>query len=350
MVKYGVPSIVLTGSYNKKVRDEILSNDILDYLVKGGHAGRVLEHISNILRRLRKNRDIKIMVVDDSSTPRRVIRKLLETHKYTVIEAENGLDALEKMEQHPDMKMVITDYHMPEMDGFDLVSRLRQNHSMDELAVIGLSSSTQRDLTTRFLKMGANDFLHKNFSHEEFHCRVRQNIELVERFLELRENSNRDYLTGLYNRRFFYQAATDVYEAMKRGGSPFAVAMIDIDYFKKINDTHGHAAGDDVLRVLADHFSKGSRKSDIVARMGGEEFCFFATNMNAKFAKIFFRKLCKSVAQISVPVGQGSIQFTISTGVVTQPGENLDDMIKRADEKLYQAKEQGRNRVIVDEV
>lgn len=344
-LKQKIPTIVLTASYDRTLRSETLQKDILDYLVKGG---KVLEHIMGILRRIRINRGVKVLIVDDASTSRAIITKLLSHFDYQVIEARNGEEALNILKEHTDVKLVITDYHMPKMDGHDLVARIRQNYARDELAVIGLSSSDANNLTSQFLKIGANDFLYKGFSAEEFRCRVRQNIELVEQFEEIKEASNRDHLTGLYNRRYFYKTSHDLYEVCKRAKTPIAVAMIDLDHFKTINDTYGHEAGDLVLREVADLLKDNSRRSDVVARYGGEEFVFLATNISKSAVPMFFKRLCRMIEGLEITYGNKTINLTSSIGVVMDEGENFEDMLKRADEYLYQAKDEGRNRVIFE--
>lgn len=344
VISYGLPTIVLTGSYDKEMRSQVLQMDILDYLVKGG---RVVEHILATLRRVRRNKMVKVLVVDDARVTRSMVRKLLELHRFQVLDAASGAEALEILEQNEDIKLVITDYHMPGMDGFDLISRIRQRYAMDELGIIGLSASNAEDITAHFLKMGANDFLYKDFSVEEFHCRVRQNVELVERFEEIKEASNRDYLTGLFNRRYFYKTGVNLIEVCKRAETPAAVAMLDIDFFKQINDNHGHEAGDLVLRELGKFLSHNSRKSDVVCRYGGEEFCFLATNIARQAVPMFFKRICRMVSQMEFPYGDTLVKFTISIGVTMVENRSLEDALKEADRLLYKAKQDGRNRVVI---
>lgn len=345
VVSRNIPAIVLTASSNEVLRDKVLSMDILSYQLKGG---RVLERLVGMLRRMRRYRGVKVMVVDDSRTSRAMLKKLLQKNNYSVLEAASGVEALALLKKHEDIKLILTDYHMPEMDGFDLITQIRQNHGQDEIAIIGLSSSDKKNLTARFLKVGANDFLYKGFSVDEFHCRVRQNVELVEQFEDIREASNRDSLTKLYNRRYFFKSCSDLLEICKRGSNPFALAMIDIDYFKKINDTYGHDAGDQVLRDVAHFLKTHCRKSDILARYGGEEFSLFATNIQKTAVKGFFNELCASVNKLNILYDGKQIQLSISIGVVTKAEDTLEETLKAADKLLYQAKDAGRNRVITD--
>jgi len=338
-----IPTIVLTGNYNKAVRDKILKTDILDYMVKGGH---VLQHIISLLRRLRTNCDIKVLVVDDSFTARNLVKRLLKKSHYQVLEATDGSEALDLLKENPEIKLVITDYNMPGMDGFDLITHIRKGFTMDELGIIGLSSSSE--LSAQFLKIGANDFLDKDFSVEEFNCRVRLNLDMVDRFEEIRKASTTDHLTQLCNRRYFFKTANSLYSVCKRGKSPIALAMLDLDFFKKINDTYGHQAGDAVLRKVGNFLKTHTRQSDIVARYGGEEFCLLATNISKSAATYYFEKLRKGVENLDIICGSDRVKLSVSVGVETAPGKDLEEMLKKADRFLYQAKEDGRNRVILN--
>ncbi len=345
VVSRNIPTMVLTASHNETLRDKVLSMNILNYHIKGG---KVLERILSMIRRMRTYREVKVMIVDDSRTTRAMVKKLLMNENYHVLEAEDGNKAMELLQAQEGIKLIITDYHMPGMDGFDLITQIRQHYGQDEVAIIGLSSSEKKNLTARFLKVGANDFLYKGFSVDEFKCRVRQNVELVERFEEIKEASNRDTLTQLYNRRYFFESCTDLLEVCRRGESPFALAMMDLDFFKKINDTYGHDAGDVVLRQMGRFLKNNSRKSDIIARYGGEEFSFFATNIQPSAVIDFFDELRKDIEQMVIPYDGHEIRFTISIGVVTKAEESLEETLKAADKLLYMAKASGRNKVASD--
>ncbi|MDC6695346.1 diguanylate cyclase, partial [Leclercia adecarboxylata] len=140
------------------------------------------------------------------------------------------------------------------------------------LAVIGISGNTDPSLIPRFLKNGANDFLRKPFSREELFCRVSQNVDQLELIGTLQDLAPRDFLPGLPNRRCFLEQSQRQLPQLHLDGEQVAVAMIDIDHFKHINDTHGHEAGDDALRAVAAAVAQHARQEDLIARFGGEEF------------------------------------------------------------------------------
>jgi diguanylate cyclase (GGDEF)-like protein len=341
-----IPSIVLTGTLDDEVRKRILSKNVVDYIVKEGmHA---IDYVIHLIKRLRNNRKIKALVVDDTATFRHLISRLLTQHKFNVITANDGLDALEMVKQHPDLKLILTDYEMPNMDGFELVSELRKDFTKDMMAIIGLSANTSETLSAQFLKKGANDFLSKPFLNEEFYCRVTQNVEIVELINEIREASIRDYLTGLYNRRYLYEIGNNLHSNAMRDNLAIAVGMVDIDYFKKINDTYGHDVGDIALKHVANLLTEHVRQTDVVSRCGGEEFCVILTNVDRQRALLVFGKIRKMIEKSDIQADGKIIRLTISCGVCTEIKNSLESMIKKADEMLYEAKESGRNRVVID--
>jgi diguanylate cyclase (GGDEF)-like protein len=155
-----------------------------------------------------------------------------------------------------------------------------------------------------------------------------------------------DYLTGLANRRFLIDIGNKLIANSKRTAMPIAVAMIDIDFFKKVNDNYGHDIGDEVLKKIAYFLKMHVRDSDCAARFGGEEFCIIATNISSNDVKLFFEGIREGVSRLSVKTDGVEIKVTVSIGVSLSIGHDIDEMIKAADEKLYQAKEEGRNRVV----
>ncbi|HRH79059.1 MAG TPA: response regulator, partial [Cellvibrionaceae bacterium] len=173
-----IPTVVLTGSFDATRREKLLAKGVVDYVTKEGRFSYV--YVSNLLVRLIKNAQVKVLVVDDSSTSRKFITQLLHLQHYQVLEAIDGVDAIKAVIEHPDIRLLITDYNMPRMDGFELVQNLRVKYEKTDLIIIGLSSENDGALSAKFIKNGANDFLRKPFNHEEFFCRVNHNIELLE--------------------------------------------------------------------------------------------------------------------------------------------------------------------------
>jgi PleD family two-component response regulator len=180
-----IPAIIFTAEFDEKVRELIMSKDVVDYVYKRGKQD--VQHLVTLIKRIYANRSIKILVVDDSTVFRVKVCDLLELHQYNVIQARNGAEAFERIRENPDIDLVITDYEMPKMDGFALTQRIRENYDKTEIAIIGISAHTERGLSARFLKNGANDFISKPFLAEEFYCRVTQNVETIENSRRLKQ-------------------------------------------------------------------------------------------------------------------------------------------------------------------
>lgn len=343
LAEQNVPSIIFTGVFSADLRERLLVQNVIDYVVKDTPSS--LDYLLDLVERLHRNRAVKVMIVDDSRLARRQAANLLRSYQFQVFEAESGARALRLLEEHPDIRLIVTDQHMPEMSGVEMVKRMRATHAQDRLAIIGLSSGGNSLLSAQFIKFGANDYLNKPFLPEEFFCRVMQNVRVLEMVDRLTDLATKDALTGIHNRRFLFEAGKTVFANAKREHLSLAVAMIDIDFFKKINDSFGHDGGDMVLKHVARLLRANCRQSDIVARMGGEEFTILAFNMDAAAVDGFFEQLRANIESETIIRAAKKIPVTVSIGVCHGLGDSMDGMLKLADDMLYRAKQNGRNRV-----
>jgi diguanylate cyclase (GGDEF)-like protein len=341
---YDVPIIVLTGSADTFLRQAVLDKRVIDYMFKNGAAA--VEDVAYLIGRLRQNLSMKVLVVDDSKTFLLRATGLLIQYRYIILTANNGREALEILEQNPDIGLVLTDYHMPEMNGLELVQHIRRQHRREDLAIIALSDINRPELSAAMLKAGANDYLSKKFQVEEFYCRVVQNTNMVRYVHELRDMANRDYLTRLHNRRYLFQAAEPLYAEARAGKRDLAVAMIDADHFKHINDEFGHVIGDEALKRIASVLRRGFVGSGIVSRYGGEEFVCVTTLSDPARSMEHFEQIREAVASIELKSKGKSVPLTVSIGVTTALGGSFADMIELADQAVYRAKAAGRNRVV----
>lgn len=189
VVKVGIPVIVMTGMTNKSVRDWILKRPIIDYVPKDNKQDYL--YLQQLLAQLLRNAEIKVLVVDDSKTSRKMLSSQLKRHNYQVFEAVDGVQALEILEQHSDIKLVLTDQEMPNMDGITLTNQIRKTWGKEKLVIIGISGSKDSSLTARFIKNGANDYLHKPFCVEEFNCRLMHNIQYLENIETIRSQNRK---------------------------------------------------------------------------------------------------------------------------------------------------------------
>lgn len=196
--------IVLSGNIDKTFRAAMLKKNIIDYVNKGGVND--INYILQTISRLQKNQNHTILVVDDSLMFRKQMQSMLENMFFKVITVAHGEEAMGILQTRSDISLVLTDYHMPVMNGLELTAEIRKLYSKNDLTVITISTDNEEDTTALFLKNGANDYIKKPFSKEEFSCRINNSIEALENIHTITNHANRDFLTGLYNRRYFFEA------------------------------------------------------------------------------------------------------------------------------------------------
>ncbi len=340
-----IPVVVMTSDYSERLSRMCWDRLVVDYVIKEGIHN--IDYLASLIKRIYKNRSISILVADDSTSIRQYITQLLMVHQYNVIESGSGREALENLKEHPSVKMLITDYIMPEMNGLDLVKEVRKKYLPDELSIIGISSDRDKHLSARFIKRGANDFIKKPFSNEEFYCRITHNIDMLERVKKRRESANRDFLTGLYNRRFFFNKGKTLHRNAADNKRDTAVVMIDIDHFKQVNDSFGHEAGDEVLIKIAGILKESFEEIALISRFGGEEFCILVLNSDRTAIYRYLEEFRSSIEKQHISVGTETVNITVSIGASTGT-DSLESMIKKADNMLYDAKRGGRNRIVMD--
>lgn len=344
ILSHKIPGVVMTGKMDETTRQKIWSKPVVDYIPKeNSHA---FIYLKRILEWQLSNHTTGILVVDDSLSARNHVAELLRRRKFDVYVAEHGQHALEVLKQHNNIKMVITDLEMPVMGGIELTNEIRKNYSRDRLAIIGISGASTGIHSARFIKNGADDFLRKPFCPEEFYCRITQNIESLNNIEQITKAANTDYLTELPNRRAFIRDAQLVINERIADKVPYAMAMLDIDFFKLVNDNYGHDAGDHVLRVLSLYMRKYFGKG-LISRLGGEEFSILISGEDEDQLFTLLDDFRKAVANIKIPYEHQHITFSVSIGVIFNSEKVLAKQMNLADEGLYFAKENGRNQVKV---
>jgi len=338
-----LPTIVVSGVYDEELRKRALEQQIIDYVLKSTPDS--VDYLVWLIRRLERNRRIGALVVDDSLSSRSFIASLLAAQGYQVSHVADGSSALRAVEADPGIRLCIVDQEMPMMDGIELTRRLRQLRARDRMAVIGVSGSSDPNLIPRFLKSGANDFLRKPFSREEFFCRVSQNIDQLELIGTLQDLATRDFLTGLPNRRNFLEESERL--LAKAGQEPVTVVMLDIDHFKRVNDTYGHEAGDQALRAMAQTLHRHTRRDDVCGRFGGEEFCMLIRGLDRQAAIDHLEQLRRDVEAMDIPIDGGTLRITVSIGACQRSPQfpTLHALLTEADRHLYLAKAGGRNQL-----
>ena len=338
--------IVLTANHDKNFRKKMLQKNIIDYVNKSGVDD--INYVVQTIARLEKNQAHKVLVVDDSMVFRNSMKNMLQNLFLQVITVAHGEEALGMLKTHPDISLVITDYNMPVMNGLELTHEIRKEHNKSALCIIAISSNNEEDINAQFLKHGANDYINKPFSKEEFSCRINNSIEALENLNIVSNHINRDYLTGLYNKKYFFSNMNSYEDEIQVNGEQYAIGIINIDHFKKINDTYGHDIGDDVIIRISEVLSSTTNYRDVVARFGGEEFCVVLKNVNRFSAEEIYNRLRLEVEKTAIYLeNKEEIRFTVSIGVVMSSEDSFEDMLDEADMMLHRAKQEGRNRVIM---
>lgn len=345
---HNIPTIVLSSTSDELLKKLIMKKDVLDFVHKD--TSNSIAYAVSFVKKLVRNMSKTILVVDDSALFRKSFRSDLERMKIKVIEAVDGKDALDVIESHDgEVSMVLTDYNMPHIDGIELTSKLRESYTKAHLGIIALSATEDESALADFLKAGANDFINKPHKYEELNVRVNANLDLLDLFQAASDLANRDFLTGSYNRRYFFEASAAILDKNARKDENIAVATLDIDHFKNVNDTYGHDIGDIAIQEIAKVLEKCLRKSDLVARFGGEEFCMLLENISKEDTQILFEKVRASFEDNEIPLEDGVLKYTVSLGIAYGKSTDINEMIKISDDALYEAKDSGRNRAIIHE-
>lgn len=291
-----------------------------------------------------------------------LLRARLAARGYAVRTASDGQQALDSVKENPP-DLILLDVMMPRMSGIEVVRRIKSDVDLPFIAVIMQTALDSTDSRVEGLDAGADDYITKPINFAELEARVRsmlrikklqEDLESRERELEemndrLRRMSQTDGLTGLDNRRYLEERLHEMFEHSLRLHEPLSAVMCDIDHFKSVNDTHGHQAGDAILRQFAQLIKKQAREIDRVGRYGGEEFVIILPGTVLEAAETFAQRVREEIEKHVFTHNDLKLNRTVSCGVATWPHPRIasrDDLIRAADDSLYVAKETGRNKVV----
>lgn len=298
----------------------------------------------------------RIFIIDDVVDNLEILGDLLTFHGYQVETAQGGEQAFKRLQVfRPDL--ILLDVVMPGMDGFEVCEKLKAEESTSDIPIIFVSSMTDLGSKVKGFEVGAVDYVNKPFQKAEILMRVNTHLtikrlyrHLEEQNLRLEHLANTDPMTELYNRRYFFRVAEGEFAKAIEAGFPTSVTLIDLDFFKRVNDTYGHLVGDRILIHVAHQIRACCRKQDVLARYGGEEFVLLHPNTGQKDAYELAETIRKTVQETPYDHDTESITVTLSAGVVEmqecEDCSRLDDLLSRADRALYRAKQTGRNRVV----
>lgn len=345
-LELGLPTVVLTASFDEAKRSELLAKGIVDYVTKESRYS--YEYAFGVLERLIKNQQIKVLVVDDSDMARRFICTLLRIHLYQVVEAADGMQAIKQLLETPDIKLLISDYNMPRMDGCELVKNIRAKYEKSDLVIIGLSSDNEQSLSARFIKAGANDFLRKPFNHEEFYCRVNQNVEVLELINSIRDNARRDHLSGAFNAHYFKSIASERLTEAVTSHKVISLALLEVDGFDAFVNEWGLEISELALKQVVEELM-GLFDRFIMARAEKQRFFVLLPGLSNEKALAYVEKVRQIFCTRTIEFGGGSIQFTYTAGVTSIPTGSIEEFIDNAEFCLNRAHEAGGDLVFGDD-
>lgn len=294
----------------------------------------------------------RILIVDDASENIRILAQALKG-EYKTTFATDGNQALKMAMSEEPPDLILLDIIMPQMDGYEVCTRLKHDSKTRNIPVIFITAMDQEEDETKGLEIGAVDYITKPFSMAIVKARVKTHLEL-KRHRDMLENlSSLDGLTGIPNRRRFDEFLDTEWRHCMRENVPLSLIMMDIDYFKAFNDNQGHQAGDDCLKKVAHTLASSvKRPMDFLARYGGEEFVAILPKTNSEGGLVVAETMRKNIQSLSIahPHSLALKCVTVSMGIATIiPAAQLsaDILVKAADDALFQAKREGRNRVVL---
>jgi diguanylate cyclase (GGDEF)-like protein len=299
-----------------------------------------------------------VLIVDDDPLVLAHLEELVTAAGYEVRTASSGLEAMESL-MHCVASIVVTDLNMPGMDGLDLCRRIRAHPWSGYVYVVLLTIRDEEESILAGLDAGADDYVSKRTSAAQFTARLRiakrvlaLEYSLKDALEKKRQLSMTDALTGAYNRRYLLRHLGRELKRSQRFGGDVSLLFLDIDHFKLVNDTHGHAVGDTVLRNLTGRIASClGRETDWCARLGGEEFAVVLEGTNLAAARACAEKLRQAIADTTIMTSVGPVRITVSIGIsglgesVPRSSATVQSLMQHADANLYTSKAAGRNRV-----
>lgn len=303
------------------------------------------------------SRPFQVAVVDDDPAIRRLVRLFLKRSGYEIVEFGMGEEAKEQLPKIT-WDLAILDRRLPDMDGVELCRQLKSEPELRNRYIIMLTGEDDQEDKVQGLDLGADDYITKPFQYPELMARIRAAKRIVDLQKELLDSNRRlellsitDGLTKLYNHRHLQDELARAFEESQRYLRPLSFVIVDLDFFKKVNDTHGHAVGDEVLKAISKIFQEAIRATDLAARYGGEEFALMLPETVLEDALIFAEQIRRAIELTPVITQSGPISATVSIGVATVPNTRIHsakELIVAADKALYRAKKNGRNQVQAD--
>jgi diguanylate cyclase (GGDEF)-like protein len=343
----GMAVVVFSGVSSDARRQEILARGVGDYVVKSSiHS--IDDLVATVDRQL--STEAAELLVIDPDMRGSALPSMLADGGFLPVWAACESEAFATLDRLRSIELVLIRSEDGERNGYSFLHKLQGRSGEDSIGVVGYSNHIGRDDVARFLGAGGDDFVHLPISPENLAGRLRHTMTLHRQIQSLQRMASRDYLTDLLNRRYFFDRGPKIVSLCLRQIEPTAMALIDIDHFKKLNDNYGHEIGDVVLKAVAKKLcTLVGERPHLVARLGGEEFGVLFAGMNIEAAYQYCERIRSEVSRVRIVVDDEEISVTVSIGLANiTAAENFDNYLNAADQYLYLAKHSGRNRVFSD--
>lgn len=300
---------------------------------------------------------MKILIAEDDLISRRILEAVLAKWGYDPIVAVNGDEAWEIMQKADSPDMAVLDWEMPGKSGLEVCKRIRKKDVSNPPYIIILTAKNAKSDIVEGLEAGANDFVTKPYDKDELQARIRvgqRMVKLQSALIKAKDalahEASHDPLTGILNRRAILDTLNKELVRAKRNNLKLSIGLCDIDFFKQVNDNHGHQVGDDVLCSLVKVIRNILRPYDFIGRYGGEEFLLVVPESSGSVIEGIYERVRASIADHKMITRSGKVGITVSIGVARlKEGQTTDDLLAESDIALYKAKDNGRNQVVFTE-
>jgi len=341
-----IRTIVFSAISSDARKAEILGRDVSGYVAKSSiHS---IDELAAAVERSLIDSNAQLLVIDPDRDS--AIESLLVNAHYQPVMVSCEDEAAVQLDKFRNIEMVLVRGDIAAQNNYDLVAMLQNRYGEATLRVVGYSSTPTAGDVAGFLGGGGDDFVHLPIAHEDLGGRLAHVMTVHRQIQSLQRMASRDYLTDMLNRRYFFDRAPKIVDVCLRQGLPVSMALMDIDHFKRLNDSYGHEVGDIVLKAVAKRLlAVVGDKRHMVARLGGEEFGVLFCGLDIAQAYEFCNLIREEIARVRVVVDDEELSVTVSMGLARISGtENFDNYLNAADQYLYLAKNSGRNQVFSD--
>lgn len=338
-----IPSIVFTGSFNDRTRDEVMAHGVVDCIIKS-HPDSTAAVVCAV-DRLLTSAGMSILVVDEDEARRDALEAYLCRQNFDVRAASSAEEAV-LMAMGAGLDLIVSESVSDDASAFAVLRQLSMLDRDVTVPVIAVASVRTPARAAQFLNAGGADFLTRDTANDEFVSRMHRAVSVNRRIEALQQLASRDYLTDLYNRRYFFQQGQRIVDQCFHRGAVSSIAILDIDHFKRLNDTFGHEVGDLVLQSVARALRSFVGAEHLLARLGGEEFGVLFNGLDIHAASVYAERMRETLARMRIVTDDEDLSITVSIGLAPiEHTEVFDNCLHAADQFLYMAKHAGRNRI-----